>query len=385
MARLLLDMQGFSALLTELARRGYRVVGPTVRDAAVVLDDVEGVDNLPRGVGDEQDGGRYRLRARGDDALFGFSVGPMSLRRFMKPPRRRVFSAERGARGGLRIIEDEPAARRTAFIGVRACDLAALAVQDAVFVGAGAHDPAYAAARSDVFLVAVQCGQAGGTCFCASMGTGPRATAGFDLALTELGIEHVERAAGAPARAGAHRFVVEAGSDAGRDVLAALSPPEAAPADVADADAVVEETARHMGRRLDTAGIQALFADNREHPRWDQVADRCLSCANCTLVCPTCFCSTVEDTSDVTGEHAERWERWDSCFNADFSHLHGGPVRATTRGRYRQWISHKLGTWHEQFGTSGCVGCGRCVTWCPVGIDITEETAALRGDGSDHG
>jgi ferredoxin len=86
----------------------------------------------------------------------------------------------------------------------------------------------------------------------------------------------------------------------------------------------------------------------------------------------------VTDTTDLTGAVSERTRVWDSCFTASFSYVHGGSVRATIRSRYRQWLTHKLATWFDQFGTSGCVGCGRCITWCPVGIDITEEAAAIR-------
>src|SRR5207247_10247427 len=88
-------------------------------------------------------------------------------------------------------------------------------------------------------------------------------------------------------------------------------------------------------------------------------------------------CATVGDVTDLPVTHAERWLRWASCFDLDLSYLHGGPVRSSTRSRYRQWLTHKLGTWHDQFGESGCVGCGRCIAWCPVGIDITAEAARL--------
>ena len=98
------------------------------------------------------------------------------------------------------------------------------------------------------------------------------------------------------------------------------------------------------------------------------------------MVCPTCFCTTVEDGTDLAGESAERTRRWDSCFTIDFSYVHGGSVRLRSRSRYRQWMTHKLATWIDQFGSSGCVGCGRCITWCPVAIDITEEVAAIRAD-----
>ncbi|MBF0393567.1 MAG: 4Fe-4S dicluster domain-containing protein, partial [Alphaproteobacteria bacterium] len=117
---------------------------------------------------------------------------------------------------------------------------------------------------------------------------------------------------------------------------------------------------------------------NREHPRWDEVAKRCLTCGNCTMVCPTCFCTTVDDVTDLGGTRTERVRSWDSCFTLDFSYIHGGSVRNEGSSRYRQWITHKLSSWHDQFGSSGCVGCGRCITWCPVGIDITEEVGAIR-------
>ena len=139
-----------------------------------------------------------------------------------------------------------------------------------------------------------------------------------------------------------------------------------------------------MGRTMDTTGIKELLYRNYEHPRWDNVADRCLTCANCTMVCPTCFCSTVEDTTDLTGDHAERWRLLGLLFhNGVLLYRAAAAVRKTARSRYRQWMTHKLATWIDQFGTSGCVGCGRCITWCPVAIDITEEVRAIR-DSEQH-
>jgi ferredoxin len=227
-------------------------------------------------------------------------------------------------------------------------------------------DKDYEARRRDAFIVAVNCGKAGGTCFCVSMGTGPRADSGFDLALTEL------------YEGGEHRFLVEVGSTRGGDVLEELPHREAEEEDEAAARAVVERTAESMGRSLDTDDIKGLLYGNLEHPRWDEVSERCLTCGNCTMVCPTCFCSTVEDVTDLAGTEAERTRVWDSCFTLDHSYMHGGSVRNSGRTRYRQWMTHKLASWIDQFGSSGCVGCGRCITWCPVAIDITEEAAAIR-------
>jgi sulfhydrogenase subunit beta (sulfur reductase) len=144
-----------------------------------------------------------------------------------------------------------------------------------------------------------------------------------------------------------------------------------------DAAEVTAGAVTKMGRHMPEVDLKALLYANYEHPRWDDVADRCLTCGNCTMVCPTCFCTSVEDTADLAGEEAERWRRWESCFSIQFSHVTGGETRRSPRSRYRQWMTHKLATWFDQFGTSGCVGCGRCITWCPVGIDITEEVSAI--------
>ncbi len=276
--------------------------------------------------------------------------------------------------GALSFSPGETAAPQYAFIGVRACELQAIAIQDRVFLDDAYSDPGYRARREPAFIVAVNCAQAGGTCFCTSMGSGPKATKGFDLALTEL------------LQADTHRLLVDVGSTRGAEVMGEIPHRRATDPERETGERIVRSTAARMGRTLDTADIKDLLYRNRDSAHWQEVADRCLSCANCTLVCPTCFCTTVEDVTDLGGTHAERWQKWDSCFTMDFSHLHGGSVRASTAGRYRQWLTHKLASWFDQFGTSGCVGCGRCITWCPVGIDITAEVAAIRArdDGEGH-
>jgi ferredoxin len=337
-----------------------------VRDGAIIYDDLASTAELPAGWTDTQDGGTYRLTRRHDAALFGYAVGPRSWKHFLHPSTLRLWQARREGRG-FQVVPESQDPPRFAFIGVRSCELHAIAVQDRVFLHGPYVDPTYKLRRENIFVVAVNCGQAAGTCFCVSMQTGPKATFGFDLALTEVVRE--ER----------HYFVVETGSERGTEILQELPHREARADEQQAAGEVVARAASQMGRSLDTTDIKSLLYRNSEHPRWDEVANRCLTCGNCTMVCPTCFCTTVEDTTDLAGEHAERWRKWDSCFTVEFAYLHGGSVRASAKSRYRQWLTHKLATWIDQFGTSGCVGCGRCITWCPVGIDITEEVRAIRG------
>lgn len=400
----ILSRDGLQALIDGLIERRYRVIGPTVRDGAIVYDDIAGVQDLPAGWTDRQAPGSYRLERRDDQALFGYAVGPQSWKRFLHPPLELLFTAHLGHAGmtieggegseegsGEGGGEAPQAPEQFAFVGVRACELHAIAIQDRVFQEGAYVDQGYASRRAGAFIVALNCGTAGGTCFCASMQTGPKADAGFDLALTELHPWPEE--SGTPDAAGGD-FLVEVGSEAGAALLGQVPHGPPSDAQLAAARAIVARTAGQMGRTMHTDGIKALLQDNPGHPRWAEVADRCLSCGNCTMVCPTCFCTTVEDHSDLAGASAQRVRRWDSCFTLDFSYIHGGSVRHTTQARYRQWLTHKLANWIDQFGTSGCVGCGRCITWCPVGIDITEEIDALRGaaepaqrssDGDPHG
>lgn len=361
----LIEGQDFQQLFDLLRTRGYQVIGPTVRDNTIVYDELGKVTDLPIGWTDEQEGGHYRLRRRDEQTFFGYTLGPHAWKQFLQPPLLRLWQAVR-KHGAVEIVAEAEAPPRYAFIGVRACELHAIQIQDKVFLEGAYVDPIYQARREQAFIVAVNCGQAGNTCFCASMATGPQVGSGYDLALTE--VLSGER----------HYFVTAVGTVLGADVLDAIPHRSASADEVAAAESIIAATAAHMGRTLETTGLQELLYRNLEDPHWEEVANRCLTCGNCTMVCPTCFCTTVEDVTDLTGERAERWRKADSCFNIDFSHIYGGSMRATAKARYRQWMTHKLAAWIDQFGVSGCVGCGRCITWCPVGIDITAEARALQ-------
>jgi sulfhydrogenase subunit beta (sulfur reductase) len=365
----LIGVPGLQAIIDALRGQGFTVIGPTRRDGAIVLAEITTVGDLPAGCGDEQDAAHYRLRPRDDEALFGFAATAQSWKSILFPARELVWSGQRDG-PGFTIGPGERDVPRYALLGVRSCDLHAIGIHDQILLGRAFTDVAYAARREGIFIIAVGCSHPGGTCFCVSMGTGPRPETGFDLSLTEL------------LDPPGHRFVVTAGSGRGDALLASLPPGAAAaaagPADLAAADEVLAQAAASMGRELDTDGIRELLYGNVEHPRWDDVASRCLSCTNCTLVCPTCFCVSMEDITDLAGAQAERHRVWESCFTSEHSHLTGGSVHGSTRSRYRQWMTHKLASWIDQFGMSGCTGCGRCITWCPAAIDITEEAAALR-------
>jgi len=352
-------------LIDALIRQGWRVIGPRESDGAIVYDEIASADDLPRGRVDEQEAGHYRLTDGRPDSWFDYVVGPQSWKKWLFPARRKLWSASKSG-DGFEIDTSAEPWPKTAFFGVRACELAAIERQDEVFDNGSFADADYQQRRAASLSIVVQCARSAATCFCASMNTGPRADKGFDLALSELG-------------GNGDRFLLEIGSEKGDAIARDIEKQAAVQADLDAAGAAASAAAASQTRMM-PAHIDLLLKDNHDHPGWDDIAAKCLSCANCTLACPTCFCSDVEEVNDLSGDHTERWRVWDSCFSVDFSYIHGGSVRRSTQSRYRQWMTHKLSSWIDQFGSSGCVGCGRCIAWCPVGIDITREAAAIAGD-----
>lgn len=355
-------------LLDALKQSGYRCVGPQVRDGAIVYDTLERVEDLPQGVRDVQGPGHYRIERDGGQRLFAWANGPQALKPLVFTPREALWRSQRDANGILEFSEVTPEAEPVAVIGARACDLAALYIQNQHFLREPLSDPYYTARQRKLFLVAVHCSDPADTCFCASTGDGPRATYGFDLALGELD----------------DGFVVEARSAKGLELLGKLPVSPASDQQIDGVDRQTRHAAEVQTRRLPSRNLRDQLFNNLNHPRWLEVAERCLSCGNCTLVCPTCFCHSEADQLSLDGARVEHYRQWDSCFTQGHSYIHGLVIRSDTRLRYRQWLTHKLGSWHDQYGRSGCVGCGRCITWCPVGIDITEEATAICAE-ADHG
>jgi NAD(P)H-flavin reductase/NAD-dependent dihydropyrimidine dehydrogenase PreA subunit len=347
------------ALIQALRKAGRTVIGPTVRDGAIVLDQIDSAAALPAGIRDDQSAGRYRLAERKDGRIFGYTVGPTSWKRFTFPPSLEISTAHRAATFGFE--QPETKAPELAFVGVRACEIAALGMQDRVFLGGQFTDEDFRARRKAALIVAVQCTSSSSTCFCSSMGTGPEVRAGYDILLTEID----------------EGFVMQAGSPAGAAIVSHLPTRRPTHAETGAAVDSVEAVRTALGELLPIAGIDVRLKHQLDNPRWGVVAERCVECGNCTMSCPTCFCTSVTERSDMEGRVATTERLWDSCFDVNFARVAGGDFRARPRDRYRQWLTHKFSTWMDQFGSLGCVGCGRCITWCPVRIDVREELAAI--------
>lgn len=356
----------FQQLLDLIKSGGYQLLGPAVQGGAIVYDELQSAQDLPVGWMDEQDPGFYRLRRRTDNAYFGYNLGQHGWKQFLFPPREKIFSVRKKNNTLSFSRETDPPVEKMAFIGVRACEIQALHVLDAVFQNAQDSYEQYLQRKEKLFILAVQCTRSVRTCFCASMKSGPQVTRGFDLCLTEV-VEPDD-----------HYFIVEAGTEKGSSFCQRLALAEADQKKSQKAERLVEKNRCEMARHVDHENVHRMLMDSWNCSRWDDAAERCINCANCTMVCPTCFCSEITCSASQDGRHAERRQCWDSCFNLSHSFMHGGPVRKSDRSRYRQWLTHKFGTWWDQFGMSGCVGCGRCITWCPVGIDVTEELRELQ-------
>lgn len=357
----------FEQLLSRLKEAGYKLLGPTVRDEVIIYDELHTAQDLPIGWTDEQDPGRYRLKRRADNAYFGYNVGPHSWKQFLFPPKEKLWTAKRQANNKLVVLQETvPPDEKMAFIGVRACEIQGLFVLDKVFNTAQAVYQQYQQRRENTFILAVNCTSVVNTCFCASMNSGPHVKEGYDLSLTEV----VDEAQ--------HYFLLVVGSEKAQALCRDLNLRAATRTEQELAYARVQQTVDQMVRKVDNGRVPEVLRNTLGSKQWDKVAERCINCANCTLACPTCFCSDTEEVVSVDGAQVDRWQHWESCFNLSHSYLHSGTVRSSASSRYRQWLTHKFGTWWDQFGVSGCIGCGRCITWCPVGIDVTEELQQLQ-------
>ncbi|MEJ2043371.1 MAG: 4Fe-4S dicluster domain-containing protein [Reinekea sp.] len=358
-----LTREKFPALLNTLQMDGYSCVGPNVRDGAISFDKIQSVDALPQGVEVDMKPGEVRLRQEDHRRYFAWPNGPQSVKPWLYRSRELLWSARQTDEGFV-FSEPQIEAEPIAYIGARACDLAAIKLQDQHFIQCEYPDPYYSAHRKALFIVAINCSHAASTCFCASTGDGPEISGGYDLLLDELD----------------DGYQVHFGTEKGLSIFEQLPLQSVTEAQEKQAQAQLEAVASGQERKLLQEDMYSNIFANLDNDEWDKIAETCLACGNCTSVCPTCFCHREVESAALDGQSSAHYREWDSCFNQDHSYIHGFTVRKSIQLRYRQWMSHKLGTWRKQYGRSGCTGCGRCIAWCPVGIDFVAESDQIAGN-----
>ncbi len=359
-----LTKDNLQALLDALTANKFKCVGPQVRDGSIIYAPLNDAKKLPWGVADIQDLGDYQLTKGDPDFAFAWTNGLSSIKTFLFKPQETVWQVKRDDAGKL-VFEPVNEIESIALIGVRPCDVAAMLIQDKVFLEGEHKDCRYQARKSALFTVVMNCTKSSANCFCIAAGNSPKAEKGFDLAMTEL----------------SDGFIIQAGSDQGVKLVDQLDLSEATQEQLTKADSKIEFAKNSQQKTIPNmqslANKTTVAADD---PSWNEVSEQCISCGSCTQVCPTCFCHKEMDLPLMSEEGNEHIRSWDSCFSDDHGYTHGHIFRQGTKKHYQQWLNHKFIYWHEQFGTSGCVGCGRCMTWCPAKIDITKVVGKIYHD-----
>ncbi|MBS3977633.1 MAG: 4Fe-4S dicluster domain-containing protein [Syntrophomonadaceae bacterium] len=287
--------------------------------------------------------GRWSLNTR-PDFTGNTRLSPKGLM-FLQTESMYSYTVTEGGMGVvLEEIDHKPA--RQVIVGIRPCDVQSVQVMDEVFLTKGYVDKLYKEKRDHTCLVALGCLSPLPTCFCSSMGLNPMAAPGADLMMYDLG----------------DSYGIIPQSEAGEALIASLG------GLVLDGGQV--PAGNPCTLKVDTEGLTAKLQKMFEHPLWNKVNQKCLACGTCTYLCPTCHCFDIQGKNK--GDEGYKFRCWDSCMYPEYTLMAGGhQPRSSKKERLRQRFLHKLQYMPERYHAWGCVGCGRCLAYCPVQVDIT--------------
>jgi sulfhydrogenase subunit beta (sulfur reductase) len=317
--------------------KDYEVFAPVKRDRLVVFDQIHS----------------------GREAFLTFTATVMSPKEILLPQSETLFTySSTDSAADLEVPSGREKPRL--IFGIHPCDVKSLVFLDRIFNEEEYKDVYYLERRKGMVVVSMGCIKPRLTCFCTSVGGGPFSTEGSDLQLVDIGDE----------------YVVQVLSDKGEKLLGKARLEDAGEDKVSLMRRVAEDAEASMAPKLNIDGLKEKLDKMFDDPIWDVLTEKCLSCGVCTYLCPTCYCFDIVDEARVSG--GERIRLWDSCQFPLFTlQASGENPRPTSKERYRQRIMHKFSYLIDNCGRIGCVGCGRCVTECPVNLDIRQIITAI--------
>lgn len=303
----------------------------------------------------------YELIKNPEDINLDYSNTILSAKKIIFPQREVFMEFSTGDNGQLKVKEILPEEKLVAIFGLRPCDAKALTLTDKVFDG-DYIDLYYTKRRNQATLVGLTCNTPPSpNCFCLSLGGSPHSKEGLDILMTDLG----------------DKYYVESLTKKGDELINLAKDlfEEPKAHDKNDLEKIHRDSEKKIKRHInDIEKIPANLKTMFDSPFWDEESLSCLRCGICTYLCPACHCFDINDeiisSSPLKGK---RVRTWDTCQFPDFTmHSSGHNPRPDRASRLRQRILHKFQYFVENYQSYQCTGCGRCITYCPVGIDLIE-------------
>jgi len=350
-------MQFFSGVLEDLGKLievlkayGYVTYGYKVSRGAVIFDELRNLEDMPLKYRDVQGPGSYRL-IEGNGVRHSFA----SPKEVIHPARQELFNVD--SNGGVSYPPIE--SKKIALVGIKSCDLASIKVMDRIL----SNDDSYNARRKEALTIVEECINPGDTCFCGSLGTGPYVSEDFDLAYARIDDDHV---------------LFKYGSRVGLNLVKRLGLKPASEELVNTYSSLMSEAKEKTSPlKFGLSDIEnSMLKSMSDVDLWKKLSEKCVGCANCNLVCPTCFCTEFLDDLKLDNS-ASRVRFWVGCLSYVYGLVAGTHFRPELYMRYRHFVLHKFLFYRKQIGLVGCVGCGRCITWCPVGIDLRKTVSEV--------